>query len=98
MKKNLELKKFFTETIDITYSKQNNQLILLQKLKYEPKKCEDCDRHCQFRRVVNSFVSYQAKPPQWIHRCNYCRLYFNTKTGKFNTSWNGLCIRQKLKK
>lgn len=80
--------------ISIKKSKENNQVQLSQRLKYKPVKCEDCDRMCPTRRIVYSKLVFVTTPAEWVHQCNQCRQYYNSKTKKFNTSWVGLVKRK----
>jgi MinD superfamily P-loop ATPase len=96
-KKRLRRVENLSDVISIKTSKENHQVHLSQKLKYTPVKCEDCDRMCPHRRVVNSKVSFSVEPNQWLHQCSVCHQYYNPKTGKFNTSWIGVTAQYSLK-
>jgi len=90
--------KRLSEVINIKRSKDNHDVIVKQELIYTPKKCEDCPRICKWRRTVHHKISFAVKPSRWIHFCSVCKQYYNPKTKKFNTSWNGLISHYLLNK
>jgi hypothetical protein len=87
MRKKLKRLNNIEDVIEIKRSKENPQVILKQRLKYTPKKCEDCHRMCPYRRTVTARLHLTYPIKFWGRQCSVCRQYYNPKTGKYNTSF-----------
>jgi hypothetical protein len=83
-------RKKVADLIDIQVSKENSQIQIRQKLKYQAKKCKDCNRVCPIRRVETARLHLSYKVPFWGIQCNVCRQYRNPNTGKYTTSFVGV--------
>ena len=97
------LRKRLEQLIHIERSVENDDVILRQRLKYTPKKCEDCKNICRYRRKI---AIMKRVPHKWggvdvtffSKMCNVCKLYENPKNGKYNLSYMKLLAHYRKQK